>query len=161
MNRELEILLAEREITRVILQYARGIDRLDFDLVRACFHPDARIQYGDTFEGDLEEGLAWLEAALSRLQGTLHSFTQPWIDLDLDAGRAECETRSINAALFPPDSSGNAIQNVTGTYYYDRFERRDDVWRLVHRRNAGSWKLNLPDTPTPPPPINEGRAPVR
>lgn len=161
MSREIEVLLAEREITRVILQYARGIDRLDFDMVRDCFHPDARIEYGSVFEGSLDETIEWLDSALRRLQGTLHTFTPPWIDLDLEAGRAECETRSINSALYPPDEAGDAIQNVTGTYYYDRFERRDGRWRLVHRRNAGAWQVNVLDRPSPPPPIAVGRERVR
>ena len=161
MSREIETLLAEREITRIILQYARGIDQLDFDLVRDCFHADARVAYGTVFEGSVDETISWLDDALRRLQGTLHTFTPPWIDLDLDAGRAECETRSINSALFPADESGTAIQNVTGTYYYDRFERRDDCWRIVHRRNAGAWQLNVPDLPSPPPPIDEGRDRIR
>ena len=97
MSQEIETLLAEREITRIMLQYARGIDQLDFDLVRDCFHADAQVAYGTVFEGGVDETIEWLESALSRLQGTLHTFTPPWIDLDLDAGRAECETRSISA----------------------------------------------------------------
>jgi len=161
MSREIEILLAEREITRVILQYARGIDRLDFEMVRDCFHPDAEIEYGSVFRGDVDETIAWLDSALRRLQGTLHSFAPSWIELDLEAGTADCETRSINSALFPPDQAGQSIQNVTGTYYYDRFERRDGRWRLVHRRNAGAWQLNVPERPSPPPPIVEGRERLR
>jgi hypothetical protein len=161
MSDELEVLLAEREITRVILQYARGIDTLDFELVRDCFHPGARIEYGKAFSGTLDEAISWLESALPRLQGTLHTFSLPWIDLDLEAGRAECETRSVNSALYPPEGDGSANQNVSGTLYYDRFELRDGRWRLVFRRNAQAWRVNISDIPDPVPPIVAGSAPVR
>ena len=161
MSTELETLLAEREITRVILQYARGVDALDFDLVRDCFHPDARIEYGEVFAGDLDEAMAWLQSALPRLQRTLHTFSPPWIDLDLEGGRAECETRSVNASLYPPDADGSSTQNVSGTVYYDRFECRDGKWRLRFRRNAQEWRQNMADVPDPLPPIVAGSAPLR
>jgi hypothetical protein len=161
MSDQLEVLLAEREITRVILQYARGIDALDFALVRDCFHADARIEYGKAFAGNLEEAMTWLESALPRLQGTLHTFAPPWIDLDLEAGTADCETRSVNSALYPPEADGSANQNVSGTLYYDKFERRDGRWRLVFRRNAQAWRVNMNDIPDPVPPIVAGSGRVR
>ena len=161
MSDEVEVLWAERAITRVLLQYARGVDALDFDLVRACFHPDARIEYGTGFAGTVDETLTWLSDALPRLQHTTHTFAPPWIELDLDAGTATCETRSINAHLYPPDPEGLATQNVTGVVYSDRFERREGSWRLIYRRNDPIWRVNVPDTDSPPPPIEAGSAPLR
>ncbi len=158
MNEQaLEVLRAEREITRVILRYARGIDGLDFELVRSCFHPDAEIEYGDFFRGSLDETIAFLQDSLPRLEGTLHTFSPPWIELDLERGTATCETRSINSARYPPDAAGVSLQNVTGTRYYDRFERREGAWRLVWRRNEREWFQNRPDIPEPPPPTGGSR----
>ena len=161
MSDELDRLLAEREITRILLQYARGVDTLDFERVRDCFHPDARIEYGETFAGNRDETIAWLQSALPRLQGTLHAFSPPWIELDLESGTAECETRSVNSALYPAEEDGSANQNVSGTLYYDRFERRDGRWRLVFRRNAQAWRVNVTDVPDPVPPIEAGIDRVR
>lgn len=151
MDEALEVMLAEREITRVMLQYARGIDGRDFDGVRGCFHPDARVEYGDYWRGDLDETIAFLSSTLTRLQRTLHAFTPPWIELDLGAGRAECETRSVNSVLHPPDDAGVSLQNVTGSLYRDVFERRDGRWRIVHRRNESLWQVNVPETAQPIP----------
>ena len=39
MNEELELLLAERAIQRVLTSYSRGVDRYDFELVRSCYWP--------------------------------------------------------------------------------------------------------------------------
>ena len=139
---ELETLRAEREIHRVFLRYARGVDRLDFEAVRACFHPDARVRWGDFFEGERDAAIAYLEATIPALDGTLHVFGTPWIELDLAAGTAECETYSINSARYPPDAEGLSVQNVAGTRYRDRFEMRDGAWRIAERRNERVWVQN-------------------
>jgi hypothetical protein len=148
----LELLRAERAIGRVILSYARGIDGRDFDRVRACFHADAQIEYGDWFKGNLDAAIAWLETSTTRLDGTLHAFGPPWIELDLAGGRAACETYSINSARYPPDAEGVVIQNVSGTRYFDRFECRDGVWAIVWRRNERAWTRNEAESEDPPMP---------
>jgi len=40
MSEDIDILLAERAIQRVLTTYSRGIDRFDFESVRACYWPD-------------------------------------------------------------------------------------------------------------------------
>ena len=46
LTEELENTIAELAIRRKLMIYARGIDRLDPDLVRSAFHPDAVLVYG-------------------------------------------------------------------------------------------------------------------
>ncbi|WP_268959227.1 nuclear transport factor 2 family protein [Paraburkholderia elongata] len=41
------------EIREVHTRYCRGIDRMDFDLVRSCYHPDAIDRHG-AYEGGVE-----------------------------------------------------------------------------------------------------------
>lgn len=158
---EIESLRAERAITRVVLAYARAVDALDFERLRDCFHPDAMIHYGEVFSGRRDEAIAWLEDSLPRLQATMHDFGTPWIELDLDRGRARCETYSTNAARFPADAKGEVLLNVTGTRYLDVFERRDGEWRILERRNATVWAQNTIETPTPPPPLTTGSPRLR
>lgn len=158
---DLEILMAEREITRVFLTYARAVDGLDFERLRSCFHADARIHYGDIFSGNLDETIAWLENSLPRLQGTLHDFGAPWIELDLENGRARCETYTNNAARYPANEKGEVVLNVTGTRYLDLFERREGDWRIVERRNIGAWSQNTIEVPTPPAPFTVDSPPQR
>ena len=158
---DLEILMAEREITRVVLSYARAVDNLDFKRLRGCFHPDACIHYGEIFSGNLDETIAWLENSLPRLQGTLHDFGAPWIELDLENGRARCETYTTNAARYPANENGEVVLNVSGTRYLDFFEHRDDAWRIVERKNIGAWSQNTVEIPTPPAPFSVDSPPQR
>ena len=153
---EHEILMAERAITRVVLAYARAVDTLDYARIRDCFHPDAVIHYGTIYSGPRDEAIAWLENSLSRLQATMHDFGAPWIDLDLDRGRARCETYATNAARYPANEKGEVVLNVTGTRYIDTFERRNGEWRILERRNVSSWAHNSIETATPPPPFATG-----
>jgi hypothetical protein len=158
---DLEILMAEREITRVFLSYARAVDNLDFKRLRSCFHPDARIHYGEIFSGNLDETIAWLENSLPRLQGTLHDFGAPWIELDLENGRARCETYTTNAARYPVNENGEVVLNVTGTRYLDLFEHRDGAWRIVERKNIGAWSQNTIEIPAPAAPYSVDGPPQR
>ena len=92
----------------------------------------------------MAEAIAWLETSIPRLDGTLHVFGTPWIDLDLTRGRADCETYAINSARYPADADGVVIQNVSGTRYLDRFEFRAGGWAMVKRRNERVWTRNDP-----------------
>jgi hypothetical protein len=148
----LERLRAEREIGRVMLRYARGIDRLDLEEVRRCFHPDARLHYGARFQGGLEEALEWLGRQLPKLRGTLHSFGPPWIELDLGEGVARCETYALNATRYPPAADGLLRQTLTGARYVDRLERRGAEWRIAERRQEIVWQHTAPEVPEPPTP---------
>ncbi|MEM9174074.1 MAG: nuclear transport factor 2 family protein [Myxococcota bacterium] len=156
---EAAILWAERAITRVIQRYARAVDARDFDAVRACFHRDARIHYGDYHAGDLEETIAFLVASLPGLESTLHVFGTPWIELDLEAGEARVETYAINSATYPPGADDRSMQNVSGTRYVDLFARRDGSWAIVERRNQRVWAHNLPEEGEPAAPVT-GPGPI-
>ena len=43
---ELEELIEERAILSVLKRYCRGIDRLDEELVRSCYHEDSTDDHG-------------------------------------------------------------------------------------------------------------------
>lgn len=144
-RRELEELRAERAIHRVMLRYARGVDSGDFERVRGCFHADAQVTWGAWFTGTRDESIAWLSDAIPKLEGTLHVFGTPWIDLDLESGTAQCETYAVNSARYPADASGSSVQNVAGTRYFDSFELRDGEWKLIARRNERVWVQNSRD----------------
>ncbi len=55
-------LLARQEIHDVVLRYCRGVDRLDLDLVRDCYHPGA-LDHHTGFDGTVAEYVPWVQAA--------------------------------------------------------------------------------------------------
>lgn len=132
-------LWAEAQIRKVLLRYARGIDRLDLDLVRACYHPDATDSHG-SFEGGVDEFLTWVDRVLRRYDLTMHFLGAPlieWVDAGGAAPRAAVETYGMafhRAAGGPPERN-----LVTGFRFLDRFECRDGDWRIARRVATTEW----------------------
>jgi hypothetical protein len=71
MNEDLELLLAERAIQRVLTSYSRGVDRYDFELVRSWYWPDGTDDHG-SFVGGVDDFIAFLEKSLNRFERTAH-----------------------------------------------------------------------------------------
>lgn len=128
-------LLAKQEIYDVLCRYCRGIDRLDMGLVRDCYHEGA-IDHHSGFEGDLEEFLAWAEASLRQMDGTMHTICNHLAEIDGDVAVAETYAHAWHWTATPTKASHNA---QTGTRYVDRFERRDGIWRISERWAVRSW----------------------
>jgi len=134
---------AEREITRVLLDYARGVDQRNPRLVLRCFHPDARIDYG-SFGGDPESLVDWLERVQPRVDRSYNLFGPPRIDLDLERESAEVESYCLAVQVLPRDEAGICYQTLAGLRYLDRFELREGSWRIAERRNVADWSHTLP-----------------
>lgn len=137
-------LLAEREITRVLVTYCRGADRCDAESLRAAYHDDAWEDHGDSFCGAARDYVAWVipyvwEKFLAT-QHTLHN-----ILIDLDGDRARVESHCIAHHVRPASGDGDPVMDVFGCRYIDLFERRDGVgWRIAHRVVVREWQLRQP-----------------
>ena len=132
----IERLLARQEIADVIYRYARGIDRLDFDLVRACYHPDAYDDHG-SMKGTVEEFIAAAASFLQRWTITQHFMGNMLIEVD--GQRARAETYAV-AYHRREDAAGNGKDDVMGIRYVDRFECRAGAWKIAHRVVSTEWR---------------------
>lgn len=148
-------LVAERAIQRVILEYARGVDERDFARIRACFHEDARITYGERPAQSLDEAIAWLEQVVPAMHSLSHYFGHPIVDLGPGGAWARCQTWCINMVEYPRDDAGEGPQEVLGLLYDDRFEYRQGAWRIAERRNRDEWRLRARSGEAPPVPGEE------
>lgn len=135
-------LLARQEIADVILRYARGIDRLDFDLVRSCYHPDAYDDHG-SFTGDVDGFIAMCESFLPRWTATQHFMGNMLIEVDGEKARAETYAVAYHRR---ENEDGTGKDDVFGVRYVDRFERRGGDWRIAHRVVATEWRRVDPVT---------------
>lgn len=116
----------EVAIAQVLARYARGIDRLDLDLVRSCYHPDATEDRG-RFRGGVDEFIAWLEETLTGMEATWHLVGVPVIEVEGDVAYSEAYCLGIQ---YMP---GAEEANLIPCRYCDRFERRDGEWRIARR----------------------------
>lgn len=131
-----QMLLARQEIADVIYRYARGIDRLDFEQVRACYHPDAYDDHG-SMKGNVDEFIAAASSFLTRWTATQHFMGNMLIEIEGDLARAETYAVAYHRR---EDAAGNGKDDVLGIRYVDRFERREGVWKIAHRVVATEWR---------------------
>lgn len=135
-SQQLERLIARQEIADVIYRYARGIDRMDFDLVRGCYHPDAYDDHG-AFKGSVDEFLAAAAPFLARWTATQHFMGNMLIEIDGEQARAETYAVAYHRR---EDGHGNGKDDVMGIRYVDRFERRHGAWKIAYRVVATEWR---------------------
>ncbi len=141
-SRDLEMLLAERAISRVILAYSRAVDRYDFDALADCYWPEGTDDHG-SFRGSAADFVEWNKGALARFDMTNHFLGNILIDADLDTGRARAETYAVAYHRYT-DADGQLTDMTAGLRYIDVFERRGGDWRILDRVIAYSWRRTDP-----------------
>jgi hypothetical protein len=133
-------LVDRQAITDVVLRYCRGIDRLDLELVRDCYHPDATDEHG-TFTGTRDEYVDWVAGVLTRFTGTMHVVANQLVELDGDEALSETYGVAYHWGDPPDDQRRNF---TTGFRYVDRFARRDGDWRIAGRVAVREWTHVVP-----------------
>lgn len=133
---EVQALLDHQAIRDVVLRYCRGIDRLDLELVRGCYHPDATDDHGSFRLRTRDDYVEWVGGVLMRYTGTMHVVANQLVELDGDVARSETYGVAYHHGDPPDDHRRNF---TTGFRYVDRFERRDGEWRIATRVAVREW----------------------
>jgi hypothetical protein len=132
---ELQEMLDHHRIRRCMARYARGVDRLDDDLLRSAFHEDATDCHGP-FTATREELIGHIRPMTGHREATQHFLGQQHIELD--GGAAHVETYFfVVSKLHESDQT-----EILGGRYVDRFERREGDWRIAVRVLLLDWQLS-------------------
>ncbi len=132
----LQELLDKKAIAEVVQRYCRGVDRIDMELVRSCYHPDATDDHG-TYQGDRDGFVQHAGDGLTTMLGTMHYIGNRLVDVQGDV--AYSEAYCVAYHRMPSRKSGKTEQLVA-CRYVDRFERRDGAeWKLGDRMVAYEW----------------------
>lgn len=130
------------DIADLSSRYMRGLDRLQRQPLAGVFWPDAWLCYG-IYDGEPEAFVDFCMEALKSHQANQHMLGQIVIDFDDDPHRAYGEVyyqayhRIANEAGEPRDLFINGR-------YVDRYERRDDEWRIIWRSELVDWTRDVP-----------------
>jgi ketosteroid isomerase-like protein len=127
---EVQRLLDEAAIRRVHLDYCRGVDRRDWELVRSCYHPDA-IDYHGPFEGGVDAFIEWAVELMDTVAMTMHFVGNQIVDVEGDVAWHEAYCLAFHR-LTSTDGSP-AVDWVVNLRYLDKMERRDGRWRIADR----------------------------
>lgn len=151
---DVERLLVERRIEKVLVAYCQGVDRKDWDQVRACYHDDATDSHGE-FVGSPDELVAWLTKNHAHVTSSMHMLTNISIRFSDDAPLARVESyvlsfKEVTSArddVFLADSGGEGrARRSVAARYIDTFEDRPEIgWRIADRAVAFEWVRREPD----------------
>jgi 3-phenylpropionate/cinnamic acid dioxygenase small subunit len=119
---------AEHDIANVLVRYATGIDRRDWELFRTCFTVDVVAEYDGigTWHG-VEEITEFMRTVHAGMGHTMHRVGNLAISVDGDRATARSY---VDALLMAAD--GNSGVNAVG-FYDDELVRAVDGWRIARR----------------------------
>lgn len=142
--------LADRlAIQDVLAVHCRGVDRADEAALKSAYWEDAEVAYGG-FEGRAHEFCEILPRSIVRFSHTQHSISNLLIRFDDAAERQEAAVETyVTAYHYLPGEAGSADTEMTFLgRYLDRFQRREDHWKILHRRVLMDWNQNADATAT-------------
>ena len=138
----LETLLHRQDIHDCLVGFSRAMDRFDRALFLASFHDDAIISAGE-FVGGPVELYDWASALHETGQSaTQHNLLNHSCDIQGDVAHAE--TYYLFVGRNRDDSNW-----VAGGRYIDRFELRNEQWKIAFRTNVIEWSGMAPSLPIP------------
>ena len=113
-------------ISAVLVRYATGIDRRDWDLFRSCFTPECKVDYGEigAWNG-VDEITAFMVAVHEHCGFTLHRISNVSVERLPDGAQAQSY---VDAVIMGPDNR----DGVRAIGYYDD--------ELVHS-DGGGWQI--------------------
>lgn len=136
--------LADRQaIMDCAVRFSRGVNRLDRELLKSVFHPDA-IDDHSFFVGNREQLVRWIEGVYRELEITQHFVTNQTVELDGDTAHAETYWLVANVTR----DGGKVI--LRGGRYIDRLERRNGIWAISARVCLIEWNCGTEELQMPP-----------
>lgn len=126
--------MADREVIRDCLyRYCRAVDRGDPELLRTVYWPGA-MDYHTGFSGTAEEFIDWALPRLMQMEQNIHLIGNILIAIEGDKAAVESYLWSVSVI---PGADPRQIF-VCGRYL-DRFEKRNDEWRIAERKVIHDW----------------------
>lgn len=119
----------EQQISDVLVRYATGIDRRDWDLFRTVFTDDCELDYGDigVWRG-VDAVVDFMVTAHDMAGHTLHRITNVTVSVDGDTATARAY---VDALIMSQDNTSGV--DAVG-FYDDELARTPAGWRIVRRR---------------------------
>ncbi|MCZ6855395.1 MAG: nuclear transport factor 2 family protein [Gammaproteobacteria bacterium] len=115
-------------IRDVAKRYSRGLDRLDENLMKSAYWPEATDDHG-VFAGNAMEFVEMCMEAHLGWRSTSHCIYNHYITLDSDGTRARGEAYNVTY-LFQKDDD---VLDTWYGRYLDVYEKRDEQWRIIER----------------------------
>ena len=134
-----------REIEECLLRYVRGVDRKNWDLVRAAYHADAHDDHGN-YKGGVDGFIESLIRRHATIEQSMHVVSNVIIEF-AGADGALVESYFITHQRLSPEAGDARLAYLRGApigvdeavetevvgRYVDHMTRRDGAWRIQRR----------------------------
>lgn len=140
----LNFLIDEQKIKNVAHIFARGLDRMDRELIASCFHEDGTDDHG-VFKGTVEEFCDWVFPQLENYDATQHLISTQIVDVK--GHKAVCESYFYARHALKMD--GRPKELIAAGRYIDSFEKRNGSWKILHRHAVFDWNRLVDDMAIP------------
>jgi hypothetical protein len=157
LERKLQAVVDRQEIEQILKLYCRAIDRVDVDLLKSIYHPEATDDHG-SFSGNAHEFADYITTSMrTGIIDGIHTVTHCTIDVDGNFATSEayywayqlCPGGEDSVRAFFGDTyadaqlaAGKIEQNqdyYCGGRYIDLFEKRAGVWKILRRKITNEW----------------------
>ena len=127
----------DANIRAVLNRYSRAIDRCDMELLKTVYWPDA-IDDHAIFVGNPVQFAEFVTPILrDRTKATMHTLSNTTIELEGDVALTETYVRAYHHMV----NNSKKVDVILGGRYLDRFERRNEEWRIAERTFVLDWDV--------------------
>jgi ketosteroid isomerase-like protein len=131
----LQEMIDEFALRKLVHAYCRAVDRGDIEALRDLYHPDAVDAHGAFSTGSIDGFLEQLAASRPYIRTMQHNITT--VNFTIAGHAAEGEIYTI--AFHTLAGKERDIDLVVGGRYLDKYEKRDDAWKLIERTIVTDW----------------------
>lgn len=137
LERKLREQIDRSEIHRVMLRYARGLDRLDDALARGCYWDDAIEDHGH-FVGTPDAFIAYAGQVTLSFEAVQHAILNHICDLQGEEAFTETYFQ------FTGVTAGEGPNFVSTGRYVDHFRKKGGEWRIAGRVTIVESQMDVP-----------------
>jgi hypothetical protein len=120
----------ERQIQKLVLNYARGADKRDGALFASVFTEDGVLDYNGR-QSTGPNQLSKIPGALEIYEKTYHTVLNTFIEVEGDTAAGEIYSASHHLR---PIENGEFSDRVMYITYRDEYQRTADGWRIAKRK---------------------------
>jgi hypothetical protein len=136
-NSEIQALVSQNDIERLIHSYPRGLDRLDRSILLSIAHESATVDFPPLFKGTWIDYVEFLMNAHTNMLYNRHSMSN--IIVEIKNAGAVSET-SATAHLIVKRDDGDIEDRTVHTRYLDSWRQDSGRWSLAHRRTIRDFR---------------------
>jgi hypothetical protein len=141
MDADLQEMLENFRIRKVLAEYCRGSDRADEPLMAGAYAKDSWDDHGIIRAPGPEYSKLMCEEVRNTTESLTHLLGQSLITLDGD--RAGAETYFLAVARDTAED-GTPMCNQLGGRFIDQLVREDGAWKVKNRKVVRDWSVRIP-----------------